>query len=302
VTRNAQSLPQGCGARRQAAFLVRFFDAFNRGDRSALDELLAPEGSSVDSFKLVSWQGNVVAERGQALRYFDVLRTEGETFRLLGVEVSPTTVRSSAAMELAFARAAGTGVGKALVTCDPMRIWMLALAPAPTSVRFPCPVPPGWSASGPAVACTAGPNARALAPTFRLGRASAMLPTRCRPASVERRVSAALAAFDAGQGPRFAAQFTRAGSLRAYTSMRVPARGRSIARFVSERYAAGDGWTALALAPPKSGAAPSAVYGLTLQVRSPGAPVARAGAKLLVDCGSGLLRGWVGPAIEAPGQ
>ena len=44
----------------------------------------------------------------------------------------------------------------------------------------------------------------------------------------------------------------------------------------------------------------SAVYGVEVRVAYQGVLVAVRGAKLVVDCASGLLRAWVGPALAMP--
>lgn len=71
----------------------------------------------------------------------------------------------------------------------------------------------------------------------------------------------------------------------------------SIVSFVAERHEAGDGWSATKLQPPtgQAGSPDEATYGLALRVSQPGELVRRGGAKLIVDCRSGLLVTWVGP-------
>ncbi len=69
------------------------------------------------------------------------------------------------------------------------------------------------------------------------------------------------------------------------------------------RYRAGDGWTATRLVPPGGsvGLPKWAVYGLEFQISYQGTFVSkRASAKLVVDCRTGLLQGWVGPALKVP--
>jgi hypothetical protein len=119
-------------------------------------------------------------------------------------------------------------------------------------------------------------------------------------------VRRALTAFNQGLGDDLARLLVARGQFHPYTSsikspgfMRRPA----IARFVGNRYHRGDGWTATRLFTPQGSAGlPSrAVYGLDLRVSYQGTTVAEhVGAKLVVDCSSGLLRAWVGPATGTP--
>jgi hypothetical protein len=170
-----------------------------------------------------------------------------------------------------------------------------------------CPLPPGWAPADPAVACTRGPNAKALATGFRLGTTSVALPSKCHSASVKRKAVAALAAFNTGLGGELARQFVSRGRFHPYTSS-IGGAGfvgaKAIKKFVSRRYKAGDGWTGTALRPPtrRAGLPDEAVYLLELRVGYQAAAVAdTAVAKLVVDCASGKLRRWVGPALRLPG-
>lgn len=114
-----------------------------------------------------------------------------------------------------------------------------------------------------------------------------------------------LSAFNLGHGEGFAKQFAPGGNFHPY-SVSIPSVGfvtrTRIATFVRTRYRAGDGWTARALFPPRGrvGLPSKAVYGLVLIVSYQGARVAETGVKLVLDCRSGLLRTWGGPALALP--
>jgi hypothetical protein len=58
----------------------------------------------------------------------------------------------------------------------------------------------------------------------------------------------------------------------------------------------------MAVAPPRGmvGVPAHAIYGVTLEIRSRGERLTEGGAKVVVHCGSGLLRRWIGPAIATP--
>lgn len=153
-----------------------------------------------------------------------------------------------------------------------------------------------------ALAVPLGSNARAALPDFRIVKGSARLPKRCAPRAVAIRIRSALTAFNAGTGTAFARHFTTDGVLVAYDTSR-PGRA-AIARFVNERYVAGDGWTAAVLkydsfvrAEPAPRTAPArGVYRLDLLLTARGQPLRPASAKLVVYCSSGLIRKWAGPS------
>jgi hypothetical protein len=306
VTRDTVSLPAGCTPRGLATFVDGFLEAFNRGDWNHVEtHIAAAGGSGPPAFQFVAWRQDSVRERESVTSFLAAIRDRGERFRLLSVRVGKVrNVSSSVELAYRLERPGGLVLGKGLIDCARQRIWQWAMAPVggpPT-----CPVPVGWSASGPIVACTSGPNASPLAPGFSVTSTLLALPRRCTPNAVRRRVTAALSAFNLGAGEDFAKQFVRRGQFHPYTAS---IRGSGfvgdsrIARFVRARYAAGDGWTATSLRPPQgtAGLPSRAIYGLEFTVSHQGAPFAdRSGSKLVVDCSSGLLKGWVGPASKLP--
>jgi hypothetical protein len=143
-------------------------------------------------------------------------------------------------------------------------------------------------------------TAPARLPGFSVGQTSVRLPEKCRPHPVSRLAVRLLAAFNRGEGARFADAFATP-RFHPY-SFRISGAGfndrESIQRFVAERHRAGDGWSATHLAPPTGevGLPREAVYALTFRISQRGAFVRMASAKLVVDCRSGLLSAWVGPA------
>jgi len=201
--------------------------------------------------------------------------------------------------------------GKAGIDCSQQRIyqWSMGMHMAPgkdLSRRYvTCPLPRGWLPANPPVACSRGPNAAAVSPSFHAPAGGASLPKRCGATYVAARVRSALLSFNAGLGPQFARNFAREGVFRPYTASasvpRLVGRAR-IARFVLSRYRSGDGWTATALYPPRGtrDGPRSSVYRISLQLAYQGSAIATGSSSLVIDCRAGLIRSWVGPAVARP--
>jgi hypothetical protein len=255
------------------------------------------------------------------LPYFAGRRRQNEHMQLVAVEVGASNISGAAGGTFVLRREAddlapGLGgnqriaYGKFELDCAERRffVWSMGmdLAPGQDLARrwAPCPLPPGWTPGKPTVACTRGPNAKALAPGFRLTPTPVALPTRCRPAAMKRRVRTALSAYNLGLGDVFADSFVRDGEFQPYT-MRWPGlAGRAqIMRFVRNRYRAGDGWTALRLSSPRQllPLPGVALYFLHFRITYQGAPSGKqAAARLRVDCRNGKLIRWYGPARPVP--
>jgi hypothetical protein len=128
------------------------------------------------------------------------------------------------------------------------------------------------------------------------------LPGKRAPTEVEPRVVDAVEAFEDGGARSFAAAFMEHGQLSPYG---VGGRGDvghgAIEKFVSERHEAGDGWTLTELIPPlgRLNLPRMAAYGVGVIVQGNGFR-REEGAKVVVDCASGLILAWVGPAFGPP--
>jgi hypothetical protein len=157
------------------------------------------------------------------------------------------------------------------------------------------------------VACSATgqtPNAQEVAANFIRAASPGRLPPRCSLGPVEARVLRLVRAFNVGDGGAFAAAFTRDGVFEPYTgtiTTGIVGR-RAIGKFAANRHMHGDGWTLTGLAGPTTAAAAGAIYGLGLQVwsRSNLAFDMNPDVKLVIDCRSGLISRWVGPALALP--
>jgi hypothetical protein len=146
------------------------------------------------------------------------------------------------------------------------------------------------------------PNAPALAPDFEVRATPFDLPGKCGPEEVEPRVVDAAEAFNKGSAGSFSAAFMENGQLAPYSVGGLGFVGHeAIEEFVSERHHAGDGWTLTALDPPTGsvGLPREAAYGVDLIVQGNGFR-REEGAKIVVDCASGLIAAWVGPAFGPP--
>jgi hypothetical protein len=157
------------------------------------------------------------------------------------------------------------------------------------------------------IGCLGGeskPTAPTLAPGFRTLSTKIELPSNCRPGAVRARVVAALEAFNSGRADSFAASFLESGQLAPYG---VGGRGfvgrDAIEGFITARHKAGDGWTLTDLAPPlgRVGLPREGAYGAGLIVQQEATDFRKQeNAKVVIDCASGLIRGWVGPAFGPP--
>lgn len=106
VTRNDGSLPRGCGPRSTAQRVIGFLDAFNRGDETALERVIADEdrfqwfsaavgGLREASIYAIGARGVAglpdappVSERPQLLRWLAKRQRAGERMRLVDISVS----------------------------------------------------------------------------------------------------------------------------------------------------------------------------------------------------------------------
>ena len=152
------------------------------------------------------------------------------------------------------------------------------------------------------------PTAPALAPRFKfLWPTSLELPPKCRPDVAKARVVGAVQAFNSGHTDSFAESFIETGGqLAPYDLGGRGFVGReAIEGFASERHEAGDGWTLTDLAPPlgEIGLPRETAYGAGLIVRQEAAQFRKpGGAKIVIDCASGLIRAWIGPPHGPPSK
>jgi hypothetical protein len=305
VTRNSAPMPQGCAPAQAAALVEAFLAAAAAGDRAQLDTLLAAaaEFERLDVAAAPAYSAE--DDRGRALALLVARHARRERLSLLSLAVfaqrhAPTPaggylVVRREADDLAAPQVLTAKVG---IDCSSETIAAWVVYPHETAAGRNCPAPAGWS--GAVLACTTtGANAPTAAPGFLIAPSPRSLPRKCAVAWVKRRVFGIVGAFDAGLGDRFLRGFAR--SRISFEPYDRPVQRRAIASFVSDRYRRGDGWTATRLSPPvgRAGLPAEAVYGVELRLSRAGAVSRTSGAKVVVDCRSGLVRRWVGP-VQAP--
>lgn len=323
VTRGSAALPAGCGPAEVAAVVNEFTDAFNRGDAHRLDALFAPTVSQPGEspfvrFTLSSAAGALdLTDRSSLLPYLADRHKRNEREQLLYLDALPNRTLAPGRVEVGLGLNAQADdyegglrglVGRAVVNCASKTIaeWKLTLQPPGFAFSGPgaCPPPSGWSPGGPAVACAERPSAWELADTFFVGRSAAASPSKCSTSAARVRLVAMLHALNGGNAAGVVAAFTANGRFRPYTaSVRSPFRGRAaIKRFAARRIAAVDGWTASELDPPygRRSASGGAAYAVTLVAYTNGRPDGAGTARMVVDCRSGLIAEWTGPALPLP--
>lgn len=330
VTREAQGLASGCSPREVAALVNRFFDAFNRGDAAALEEIwttedspgrpIEPAGRQFRWYSVTEggsvvrapWRHRSVYDRPELLPYFAERHRQNERMQLVALSVRKSREPWAAGITFSVRRDADDlparlggrrriAGGKGGIDCERRQIylWSMGMDMAAagqdypgSGPRLPCPRPPGWSPGRPIVACSTGTNARAVSNDFVTGHESTSGP--CGTRAVSFRVTRALSAFNAGLGNVFARQLTRTAAFRA---QRGPLRTRrAITRYAQARYHAGEGWTATQLA--RIGR--TARFRLSVAVVHQTRPIARGRVLLTVNCHSGLISSWLGPGIQTP--
>jgi hypothetical protein len=326
VTRDTISLPMGCSPREVGTLLLHFMDAFNAGNREALERVVAvdgPPGSQAPIYSVTErrygatapWRHRAFFDRGDLFAYFAGRHAQNERMALVEVQVRPSSRPRAVGLVVKVRREADDlprwlspfAVVKGGIDCaeGAIDLWNMGQS-SRDEIAYICPHPLRWKPGAPPVVCSGGPNAAAVAPGFVVTPARVNLPPRCNASAVERRVRGVLSVFNLGFGPLFAKHFALRGQFHPYTSAikgtNVVGRGR-IASFVRARYRKGDGWTASRpLSPQGSVGLPKhAVYGLEFRVSYQGAVIAeQVGAKLVIDCRSGLLQTWVGPSLKIP--
>jgi hypothetical protein len=329
VTRDSRSLPAGCSPRDVAGLLNGFFDAFNRGDMQALDEIWTSEDSpgrpvgstgreflwyavtEGGSIRRGPWRHRSIYDRPELLGYFAERHGQKERMELVAVRATRATEPWRVGISFVVRRTAddlpsGLGGrqriagGKGVVDCERRRLqmWTMGMNTAkprqdypPGGPGLPCPRPARWSPVNPVVACSGGANAPAVSDEFNASHAGSL--GRCEPRPVSLRLRRALSAFNAGSADVFARQLSRASAFR---PRRDALRSRrAVTRYVLARYHAGEGWTATQLERVGRGR-----YRLLLSIVHQTRTIGRGSVLVTVNCASGFISSWLGPAVRTP--
>jgi len=194
VTSASSALPEGCRPRPVAEVVIRFVDAFNRGDQASLSRIFfVSEGPSPPDFSQAgyypwSWyssrevgaDGRVAShftttEQGELLRYFAERHGQGERLQLLKVSLTQqglldeesnvgflfTLTRDAKDLGPGFGGPAGIAYGKGALNCENGQIftWNMDMKlgekrTAREAAAWLCEDPPGWRPGEGVVACT----------------------------------------------------------------------------------------------------------------------------------------------------
>jgi hypothetical protein len=197
----------------------------------------------------------------------------------------------------------GASVVHATVDCSTLAVltWDAMPQQGAFTSAGPCPQPKGWLASGPTVACAGLPTAWETSDDFVVRSVAKNLGS-CNTSHARARAISLLHALDYGDATAFAAAFLPKGTFLPYTATLPGAlHGRpAIAAFIQRRVVAADGWMATSLGGPLEKARTTATYGVSLVAFSSGRPVGAGNARMTLDCKSGLIRDWRGPALPLP--
>jgi hypothetical protein len=170
----------------------------------------------------------------------------------------------------------------------------------PFSSPGQCPEPKGWK-SGTVVACAGLPSAWETSTDFTV-KTTQLSSGPCGADSARKRVYSLLHALDYAHAYPFALNFTNNGRYLPYTASLKKARvGRlRISIYAAARMAAVDGWTATSLLGPLDHLKKTATYRVGLVSYLNGEAYGAGYAQMVLDCRSGLIASWTGPALPLP--
>ena len=172
---------------------------------------------------------------------------------------------------------------------------------APFSAPGSCPEPHGWRVGRVVVACASLPSAWEVSSDFTV-KTTASATGPCGGAAARARIVSVLHGLDYAHATGFANNFASDGTYQPYTaSVSKPLVGRlRISIFAAGQMASVDGWTATSLLGPIDRTRTSARYRLSLTAYVNGEAYGAGRALVDVDCRTGLVRSWTGPALPTP--
>jgi hypothetical protein len=166
VTRDSDRLPPGCSPGEVADALLRFFDAFNRGDQPQLARFFEPtfEWYSVTGGADGQADHFTTGSRDALLAYFAKRHERRERLRLralvvggswgsAGVTYTLTRDADDLAPWLGGPERAAAGKGELRCPGRQIFVWSMGMDDTPRQVRVPCPAPPAGTPPEAVVAC-----------------------------------------------------------------------------------------------------------------------------------------------------
>jgi hypothetical protein len=197
----------------------------------------------------------------------------------------------------------GPGVVKATADCSKLSLltWQPTAQTGTFTAPGPCPAPKAWKVAGPTVACAGLPTAWETSDDFTV-KSTVQDRVVCDAIRGRGRAIALLRALNYSRLDEFVATFEPNGSFQPYTaSVAHSLSGRAaIAAFTKQRIAAADGWTATSLVGPVERTKKTATFVVSLVAYSSGRPVGAGNARMTLNCSSGLIHDWRGPALPLP--
>jgi hypothetical protein len=301
VTRDSLALPSGCSPRDVAGFLLRFEAAFNSGNRLELDRLFARPGARPPGFQWFTNEHGRIFDRRLLIPFLLRRHASGERMRLLAVDIGPGGDSNSVGLGFRLA----DEHGKAALDCAHRRLFVWSSASG--SARSGCPEGP-QRVGRTVVACARSgrtPLAQEVSPEFTVVRTPSRLPARCSPDHVKASTVRTLRAFNVGDMNAFGQGFAQSALVQPYTAaspfLQLTTRS-AVMSFARKRYAKGDGWTATKLVAPRGpfGRPAEGIYQLGLRISALGERFGDGLVKLAVDCRTGRITKWAGPALAPP--
>ncbi|MDX6411445.1 MAG: hypothetical protein QOE91_961 [Gaiellaceae bacterium] len=233
-------------------------------------------------------------------------RANGDEQRAIYVAVIPNRALAPRQAELRAGLVGANGAsslvkGTADCTAKALVGWNLTAQSGGFTAPGPCPKPKSWTSSGPTVACAGLPTAWETSDDFTV-KSAVQRSSRCDGSAARGRTVALMHALDYAKVNAFGAAFVPNGTYRPYTASVAKAfAGRAaITAFTKRRVAAADGWTATSLLGPIERSKKTSTYSVSLVAYASGRPVGAGTARMTLDCRSGLIRDWRGPALPLP--
>lgn len=172
ITRDDSALPQGCNPDEVAQLIMRFLDAFNKGDQEILEGFFALAGERWFSDTISEEEHFTTYTQAELLDYFTLRHQNNDRLQLIKVNVSPRGLRE-ADITFQMTREADDiepgkngrnryVQGKGAIFCRTQKfmVWSMGTAPPNISpadyLSQVCPDPPSNIPENAVIACARG--------------------------------------------------------------------------------------------------------------------------------------------------